>query len=164
MLSLLMPTNKGNIMPKAKKMPEPAMPSRGARRPMMGRAMPPALPSAPPPQMGGMQSPMGGGMAAMKEGGETKAQHASEMKKMASTESKLKKHASMPASKAHKGLKTGGVANAQGGYKTGGVVNGQGGYKTGGAIKPSKYKEGGFVAMKGDSCGHKAFKKGGSCH
>ena len=40
----------------------------------------------------------------MKEGGESKAEHAAEMKKMAGTEAKLKKHASMPASKAHKGL------------------------------------------------------------
>jgi len=34
----------------------------------------------------------------------------------------LKKHADMPASKAHKGLKTGGVAMGQGGYKNGGSV------------------------------------------
>lgn len=145
-------------MPRAKKMPAPPMPRGGMRRPMMGRT--PALASMSAPAM---EPPMGGRMAAMKEGGETKAEHAMEMKKMSSTEAKLKKHASMPASKAHKGLKTGGVANAQGGYKTGGVANAQGGYKTGGAIKPSKYKEGGFVAMKGDSCGHKAYKKGGSC-
>jgi hypothetical protein len=149
-------------MPKAKKMPAPAMPRRSMRRPMMGRAG--ALSSMSAPVMREeMEPPMGGRMARMKEGGETKAEHAMEMKKMSSTEAKLKKHASMPASKAHKGLKTGGVANAQGGYKTGGVVNGQGGYKTGGAIKPSKYKEGGFVAMKGDSYGYKTYKKGGSC-
>lgn len=147
-------------MPKAKAMPAPAM----QRRPMGRRGMAPALPTAPQPPMAGAMQPMSGGPMAMKEGGESKAEHAMEMKKMASTESKLKKHASMPASKAHKGLKTGGVANAQGGYKTGGVANAQGGYKTGGSIKPSKFKEGGFVAMKGDSCGHKAFKKGGSCH
>ena len=34
----------------------------------------------------------------------------------------LKKHADMPASKAHKGLKTGGVVMGQGGYKNGGSV------------------------------------------
>jgi hypothetical protein len=34
----------------------------------------------------------------------------------------LKKHAALPASKAHKGLKTGGVAMGQGGYKNGGSV------------------------------------------
>jgi hypothetical protein len=58
----------------------------------------------------------------MKEGGESKAEHAAEMKKMAGTEAKLKKHASMPASKAHKGLATGGVAMGQGGYKDGGII------------------------------------------
>ena len=85
----------------------------------------------------------------MKEGGDTLAEHASK-----------------PASKAHKGLKTGGVANAQGGYKkggkvttkvdtahpdhspakTGGVKMGNGGgYKTGGVAKANAggYKEGG---------------------
>jgi hypothetical protein len=34
----------------------------------------------------------------------------------------LEKHASMPASKAHKGLKTGGVVMGQGGFKKGGAV------------------------------------------
>ena len=34
----------------------------------------------------------------------------------------LEKHASMPASKAHKGLKTGGVAMGQGGFKKGGAI------------------------------------------
>ena len=34
----------------------------------------------------------------------------------------LEKHAAMPASKAHKGLKTGGVAMGQGGFKKGGAV------------------------------------------
>jgi hypothetical protein len=46
----------------------------------------------------------------------------------------LAEHAAKPASKAHKGLKTGGVVDGQGGYKTGGVVKGQGGYKSGGII------------------------------
>ena len=52
----------------------------------------------------------------------------------------LKKHEEKPASKAHKGLKTGGVAMGQGGYKTGGVVKGQGGYKDGGIIKSESGK------------------------
>lgn len=69
-----------------------------------------------------------------------------EMKKMSSTEKKLKEHASKPASKAHKGLKTGGVVMGQGGYKTGGVVMGQGGYKTGGVVNgQGGYKKGGKV-------------------
>ena len=48
----------------------------------------------------------------------------------------LEAHADKPASKAHKGLKTGGVMKSPkpGNYATGGVVNGQGGYKAGGAI------------------------------
>jgi hypothetical protein len=67
-----------------------------------------------------MMKPMARPM--MKEGGESKAEHAAEMKKMAGTEAKLKKHASMPASKAHKGLATGGVVMGQGGYKDGGII------------------------------------------
>ena len=69
----------------------------------------------------------------MKDGGEAEesmAEHKAEMK----TAADLKKHKSMPASKAHKGLKTGGVVDGQGGYKTGGVVKGQSGYKSGGII------------------------------
>jgi hypothetical protein len=59
------------------------------------------------------------------------------MKKGGGVEAELKKHESMPASKAHKGLKTGGIAKSTkpGGYKTGGVVDGQGGFKNGGIIK-----------------------------
>ena len=99
------------------------------------------------------------------EGGESKAEHKAEMAKMASTAKKLQEHASKPASKAHKGLKTGGVANAQGGYAMGGKVTtkvatahpdhspastgdvkmGAAGYKTGGVAKANAggYKEGG---------------------
>jgi hypothetical protein len=43
-------------------------------------------------------------------------------RKMAEGGDALKKHAALPASKAHKGLKTGGVAMGQGGYKNGGSV------------------------------------------
>ena len=59
------------------------------------------------------------------------------MKKGGGVEAELKQHESMPASKAHMGLKTGGIAKSTkpGGYKTGGVVDGQGGYKNGGIIK-----------------------------
>jgi len=116
----------------------PKKPSLAARRRAM-RAMPAgAAPAGPVGRAGRM----------MKEGGDTLAEHASK-----------------PASKAHKGLKTGGVANAQGGYKKGGKVttkvdtahpdhspaktgdvkmgNG-GGYKTGGVAKAQAgYKEGG---------------------
>lgn len=132
----------------------PMKPSMAARR----RAMQ-AMPSAAAPA-----GPVGRAGRMMKEGGESKAEHKAEMTK--STAKKLQEHASKPASKAHKGLKTGGVANAQGGYKKGGKVttkvdtahpdhspaktgdvkmgNG-GGYKTGGVAKANAggYKEGG---------------------
>jgi len=78
----------------------------------------------------------------MKEGGESKAEHAAEMKKMMGTEAKLKKHASMPASKAHKGLATGGVA-----------MGNDGGYKDGGIIKVAASEKGakGYVSTKMDT-------------
>lgn len=126
---------------------------------------------------------MGGGMGgapAMKKGGESKAAHAAEMKKMASTEKKLKQHAAKPASKAHKGLNTGGVVDGQGGYKAGGIIKttakkttkmdtarpdrdqgptggvklgNAGGYRDGGKVE--KYQTGG-VAM-----AQAGYKKGG---
>ena len=112
----------------------PMRPSLAARRRMM-RGMPAgAAPAAP----------VGRAAAMMKKGGESKAEHAKEMK----TAEDLKKHKAMPASKAHKGLKTGGVVMGQGGYKTGGVVMGQGGYKTGGVVNgQGGYKKGGKVKM-----------------
>ena len=54
------------------------------------------------------------------------------MKKGGGVQAELDMHESMPASKAHKGLKTGGVAKGQAGYKTGGVIKGQAGFKDGG--------------------------------
>jgi hypothetical protein len=81
----------------------------------------------------------------------------------------LKSHEAMKASKAHKGLATGGVVNGQGGYKKGGIAKyATGGiiqkYATGGVVNgQGGYKEGGFAKMmcEGGS-GHKAMKKGGS--
>lgn len=134
----------------------PARPSLAARR----RAMM-EMPSAAAPA-----GPVGRAGRMMKEGGESRAEHKAEMGKMAKTAQKLKEHAAKPASKAHKGLKTGGVVDGQGGYKKGGSVhttkvdtaepdhspaktgdvkmgNG-GGYKTGGVAKAQAgYKEGG---------------------
>jgi hypothetical protein len=117
----------------------------------------------------GMGGGMGGGMPAMKKGGKA------EMKA-------LKEHAAKPASKAHKGLKTGGVVMGQGGYKAGGIIkttakkttkmdtahpdkdqgptggvklgNG-GGYKKGGMAKKDCYATGGVVMGQG------GYKKGG---
>ena len=78
-------------------------------------------------------------MLGMKEGGESKGEHKAEMKALKGIKSELKSHEGKPASKAHKGLATGGIAKSTkpGGYATGGVVNGQGGYKKGGAIAKS---------------------------
>jgi hypothetical protein len=75
------------------------------------------------------------------------------MKKGGGVEAELKKHESMPASKAHMGLKTGGIAKSTkpGGYKTGGVVDGQGGYKNGGIIKTMTNKTTKVVGAKPDN-------------
>ena len=132
----------------------------GAVKKADGGAMVSAMPSTMPSATIG--APRGGALSAMapkkpslamrrrammtptmKEGGESKAEHMAEMKKMSKVEKELKSHESKPASKAHKGLKTGGVAKSPkpGEYATGGVVMGQGGYKKGGKVK--KMAEGG---------------------
>ena len=101
---------KGGSTTKAKKM---AMGGLGGM-PMPAKAMgvPPAMPMGSAPKKPSMASRRKAMMSAkmpvrpvMKDGG-----------------SALQKHADMPASKAHKGLKTGGVAMGQGGYKDGGSV------------------------------------------
>jgi hypothetical protein len=83
---------RGGMMPAA----TPAKPSLAMRRKAM-MASKPAMP---------MQAPT------MKKGGVTAAK----------VEKELKAHEAKAASKAHKGMKTGGVAEAQGGYKTGGLA------------------------------------------
>ena len=81
----------------------------------------------------------------MKKGGEVEspAMHKAEMKAIKGVGKELKHHESMPASKAHKGLKTGGVMKSTkpAEYKTGGVVNGQGGFQDGGIIKSDFHKK-----------------------
>jgi hypothetical protein len=104
---------RGGMMPVA----APGQPSLMARR----RAMR-ALPATPGPA-----APIGPAARMMKEGGESKAEHKAEMKKFAKIEGELKSHEGKPASKAHKGLATGGVAKGQGGYKQGGRCYAQGG-------------------------------------
>lgn len=111
-------------------MAAPAMPSMPARGGMMGAKAPMkpsmaarrramrAMPSGAAPA-----APVGMAAQVMKEGGETKSMHKAEMAKMAKTSKALKEHADKPASKAHKGLKTGGVVNGQGGFKAGGIIN-----------------------------------------
>lgn len=101
--------------------------------PARGGMMPVARPKRP--TMAARRAAMLG----MKEGGESKGEHKAEMKALKGIKSELKSHEGKPASKAHKGLATGGIAKSTkpGGYATGGVVNGQGGYKKGGAIAKS---------------------------
>jgi hypothetical protein len=90
----------------------------------------------------------------MKEGGESKAEHASEMKRIGKVEKELKSHEGKPASKGHKGLKTGGSVGSYANTmmhtahpdrvkgKTGEVKEGAvAGYATGGAI-PSETTSG----------------------
>jgi hypothetical protein len=84
---------RGGMMPAA----APGKPSMAARRRAM-KAMPAGAAPAAPVGMAGRM---------MKDGGEATS---------------LKAHAGMPASKAHKGLKTGGVVDGQGGYKSGGII------------------------------------------
>jgi hypothetical protein len=79
---------------------------------------------------------------------------------IAKVEKELKAHEAKPASKGHKGLKTGGVANAQGGYKTGGVANAQGGYKKGGLASSGIIKSNTGKSTMSD--GAKSPKIGGS--
>jgi hypothetical protein len=142
---------RGGMMPVAR----PGKPSIAARRKAMMASKPPM--SATP---------------AMKEGGESKATHKAEMTKMKGLEKELKSHEGKPASKAHKGLKTGGVVMGQAGFKAGGIISNEsqaatstkmvttkpnhspaktgdvkmgngGGYKMGGATR--KYAKGGSV-------------------
>jgi hypothetical protein len=99
----------------------PGKPSMASRRKAM-MAKKPATPMATPVMKKGGKA----------EGGESKATHKAEMSKMKGLEKELKSHESKPASKGHKGLKTGGVALGNGG-----------GYKKGGDVK--KFAKGGVT-------------------
>jgi hypothetical protein len=134
----------GALAPTATPMPA-GMPARGG---MAGAASPmrPPLSARRRMMRGAPAGPVGRAAAMMKEGGEAEEsmkEHKAEAKATADVAKKLKEHAGKPASKAHKGLKTGGVVKGQGGYATGGVVYGQGGYKHGGKVK--KYAKGGII-------------------
>lgn len=104
---------------------------RMAKAPAPAAASVPRVGPAPAPAM-----PMGRPMM-RKKGGALEA---------------LKEHAGKPASKAHKGLKTGGIAKSTkpGEYATGGVVDGQGGFKNGGIIKTMAKKTTKVVEAKPD--------------
>jgi len=111
----------------------PGKPSMASRRKAMMAKKPAVTPSGPPMPMPPMKK---GGKA---EGGESKKTHMAEMSKMKGLEKELKSHESKPASKGHKGLKTGGVANGQGGYKKGGDVKmAKGGVAGNGIINTEK--------------------------
>lgn len=115
-------------MPDAMGMPAAAKPSE--------RGIPMAARRGIAPKMtvpkGGMR-----GQMMRKKGGEveSKSMHKAEMAEMKGIKKELKSHEDKPASKAHKGLKSGGVAA----YATGGVIEK---YATGGVIQ--KYKKGGL--------------------
>jgi hypothetical protein len=113
----------------------PGKPSMASRRKAM-MAKKPAMPAPMPPMKKGGKA----------EGGESKKTHMAEMSKMKGLEKELKSHESKPASKGHKGLKTGGVAlgNA-GGYKKGGMATG--GVKLGNA---GGFKDGGMSMVEKD--------------
>ena len=104
----------------------PAMPARGGMMP----ARAPMKPSMAARRRAMMAMPAGAAPAApvgmagrmMKEGGESKSTHQAEMKAIKGLKSEMQSHKDKPASKAHKGLKTGGVVMGQGGYKKGGMV------------------------------------------
>ena len=115
-------------MPDAMGMPAAAKPSE--------RGIPMAARRGIAPKMtvpkGGMRGPM-----MRKKGGEVESEsmHKAEMAEMKGIKKELKSHEGKPASKAHKGLKSGGVAA----YATGGVIQA---YATGGVIQ--KFKKGGL--------------------
>lgn len=129
----------------------PRRPSMADRQKAM--AMAKMMQSRRPPAA----APMGG-LPTMKKGGkaggevETPAMHKMEMKGIKGIGKELKAHEGKPASKAHAGLKKGGMATGgvrlgnAGGFKTGGVVlDKAGGYKTGGVAlgNAGGYKKGG---------------------
>lgn len=115
-------------MPDAMGMPAAAKPSE--------RGIPMAARRGIAPKMtvpkGGMRGPM-----MRKKGGEVESEsmHKAEMAEMKGIKKELKSHEGKPASKAHKGLKSGGVAA----YATGGVIQK---HATGGVIQ--KFKKGGL--------------------
>ena len=118
----------------------PAARAMAAKRPMRTPALPARSMAMPRPRL--------------KSGGEveTPTMHKAEMHAIGKVGKELKKHESMPASKAHKGLKTGGIMKSAkpGGYKTGGVVMGAAGFKDGGIIKTMTRKTTKVVEAKPD--------------
>jgi hypothetical protein len=116
----------GGYMPMKSGMSSPmpsAMPARGGMMPV-GRPGKPSMAARRKAMM--VSRPPMSATPAMKEGGESKAEHKAEMKAIKGVKSEIKSHASKPASKAHKGLKTGGVVMGQAGFKHGGIISNEG--------------------------------------
>lgn len=140
----------GGMPPMAAKAPmKRPMPARPAMKRPMGR---------PDPRAAMAEAAMAQAAMPMmrKKGGEveSKKMHSKEDRDIKGVKKDLMMHASKSASKAHKGLKTGGVANyATGGviqkFATGGVING---YKDGGHCGMKNGGEAGFAKMKKGSC------------
>jgi hypothetical protein len=126
-----------------------------AARPRGASLMRPAAMSRPAPAIPAQA------MGRVKNGGAMKKiekEIRNEKEELHRVDEKLNRHEAKAASKAHKGLKTGGVMNAQGGYKKGGIAK----YKTGGVVKggPAGFKDGGHCAMSsGGEAGFKAMNK-----
>jgi hypothetical protein len=127
-------------------MADERMPMRAPMRAPMGGMPARGMPMRPRGR-GAMPPAMSPAMMARKKGGEVESpkMHKSEMKKMGKIEKELKHHESMKASKAHKGLKSGGMYRPTvGGLLSEGKPHSRGttgsiegtGYKNGGALKP----------------------------
>jgi hypothetical protein len=123
-------------------MVEEGMPMRAPMRAPMG-----TMPARGMPMRPRGRGAMPPAMMARKKGGEVESpkMHKSEMKQMGKIEKELKSHEGKPASKAHKGLKSGGMYRPQvGGLLSEGKPHGKGttggiegtGYKNGGVLKP----------------------------
>jgi hypothetical protein len=124
-----------------------AMRPRGAAL-MRSAAMSRPAPGIPAQAMGRVKN--GGSMKKVEK------EIRNEKEELHRVDERLNRHEAKAASKAHKGLKTGGIA----GYKTGGIIQK---FATGGVVNGAAgYKDGGHCAMKsGGSAGFKAVKKGG---
>lgn len=129
-----------------------AAPAMGMKRPMMG--------ARPDSKRAMMEAAMAQAAAARpmmrKKGGEveSKAMHSKEERQIKGIKKDLMSHEGKPASKAHAGLKTGGLASKykKGGmakFATGGVVNG---FKDGGSCGMKSGGEAGFARMKKGNC------------
>ena len=123
-----MPARGGMMGAKA-----PMKPSLAARRRAM-RAMPAQAAPAAPVGMAGQM---------MKKGGKLEKEIRNESEEIGRVKAKLSKHEDMAASKAHKGLKTGGVVMGQAGYKAGGIISEKTSAKGAEAYKNTKMHDGG---------------------